>query len=85
MTAAAVELSDFDEIEYQEAVQVMNAIGIIRGYEDGTFRPDEVLTRAHAATFIASLLLTPAGFINGHGDGTFTPDACRAPGSPSSL
>lgn len=33
----------------------LNGYGIINGYEDGSFRPDNVLTRAEAATIIKNI------------------------------
>ncbi|MCI9122275.1 MAG: S-layer homology domain-containing protein, partial [Oscillibacter sp.] len=36
------DLTDKDDlgIQYQEAVAVLNKIGVITGYDDGSFRPD---------------------------------------------
>ena len=33
------DLTDKEEIQYEEAVAVLNRIGVITGYEDGSFRP----------------------------------------------
>nr|WP_239587127.1 S-layer homology domain-containing protein [Bacillus ectoiniformans] len=41
---------------YYEAVKSLHARKIIKGYEDGTFRPHEKLTRAQAAKIIALAL-----------------------------
>ena len=30
--------------------------GILAGYKDGTFRPDELVTRAQAAVFITNII-----------------------------
>lgn len=35
-----------------DAIHAMTAKGIIKGYENGTFKPNETLTRKHAATLI---------------------------------
>lgn len=35
--------------------------GIIKGYPDGTFKPDQKVTRGHMATFIARAYPLPAG------------------------
>lgn len=35
-----------------DAIHTMVTKGIIKGYEDGTFKPNETLTRKHAATLI---------------------------------
>jgi len=53
------DLTDKDEIEYEEAVAVLNRIGIITGYDDGSFRPETELTRGAAAKIIFSLLIGP--------------------------
>ncbi|WP_168121005.1 immunoglobulin-like domain-containing protein [Paenibacillus sp. HB172176] len=39
----------------EEAITQAKAAGIINGYEDGTFRPDETLTRAQAVTILNKL------------------------------
>jgi len=38
---------------YNNAVSVMNAMGIVNGYPDGTFRPNAPITRAELATIAA--------------------------------
>ena len=53
------DLTDKDEIEYEEAVAVLNRIGVITGYDDGSFRPETELTRGAAAKIIVSLLIGP--------------------------
>ena len=53
------DLTDKDEIQYEEAVAVLNRIGIITGYEDGSFRPETKLTRGAAAKIIVSLMIGP--------------------------
>ncbi len=35
-----------DTVSYEEAVSALNQLGIITGYEDGTFKPDNNVTRA---------------------------------------
>ena len=58
--ASAVEykdLTDKSEITYSEAVAVLNKLGIIEGYEDGSFKPDTALNRAQAAKIMCGLLL----------------------------
>ncbi len=62
ISASAAEYKDFtdkDEIQYEEAVAVLNRLGIITGYSEGDFRPEGELTRGAAAKIIASLLLGP--------------------------
>ena len=60
------ELTDKDEIvtPYEEAVAVLNKIGVITGYEDGSFRPEVELTRGAAAKIIVSLLIGPEAASN---------------------
>ena len=53
------DLTDKDEIQYEEAVAVLNRIGVITGYEDGSFRPETELTRGAAAKIIVSLMIGP--------------------------
>ena len=52
-------LSDKGEIKYEEAVAVLNKLGIITGYEDGSFKPTGSLTRGAAAKIIVSLMIGP--------------------------
>ncbi len=62
ISASAAEYKDFtdkDEIQYEEAVAVLNRLGIITGYSEGDFRPEGELTRGAAAKIIASLLIGP--------------------------
>ena len=51
------DLTDKDSVTYTEAVQVMNGLGIISGYSDGSFKPTATLTRGAAAKIIAFLNL----------------------------
>ena len=55
--ANASDFSDSDEITYEEAVDVMSAIGVINGMDDGSFDPDGTLTREQAAKLVAFMLL----------------------------
>ena len=45
------------DIDNATAAAVLNEIGVITGYTDGSFKPAGVLTRAEGATIIARLLL----------------------------
>ncbi len=49
-----------EDSAYYEAVETLNKLGIIEGYEDGTFRPEDGVTRAEMAALIAR--------IQGYGD-----------------
>lgn len=50
---------DQNEIQHPEAVAVLNELGVLVGYTDGTFGPADTLTRAEGATLMARLLLGP--------------------------
>ena len=45
--------------DYSEAVGVMVGLGIIKGYDDGTLRPETTYTREQAAKIIAYMQLGP--------------------------
>ena len=45
-----------DNASYAEAVEMLSALGIFTGYEDGTFQPDKSITRAEAAAVITRFL-----------------------------
>ena len=49
--------ADADSIEYEEAVDVMNAIGVIAGMDDGSFNPKGTLTREQGAKIITYMLM----------------------------
>ncbi len=55
--ANATDFTDDADISYKEAVDVMSAIGVINGYEDGSFQPEGTLTREEAAKLICTMLL----------------------------
>ena len=55
--SANADFTDQDEIDNQEAAVVLEALGVIDGYEDGSYQPDTVLTREEAAAIIARMLL----------------------------
>lgn len=48
----------FDDVtnDYEEAVDTLAALGVITGYEDGTFRPEKTVTRAEMAKLMVELL-----------------------------
>lgn len=48
---------DADSINYNEAVDVMNAIGVLEGDGTGNFNPNGILNREQAAKIISTLLL----------------------------
>ena len=47
-------LSDIDGIEHQQAIEAIVAAGIAGGFPDGTFRPNDPVTRGQLATFLAA-------------------------------
>ena len=51
------DLTDKSDVQYQEAVAVLNKVGVITGYEDGSFKPTGALTRGAAAKIIVSLMI----------------------------
>ena len=59
VSAGATDFDDDGDITYQEAVTVIAGLGIVDGYSDGSFGPDEVLTRGAAAKIICNLILGP--------------------------
>ena len=60
ISAGAKDFTDDDKVNYDEAVQVISMLGIVNGYEDGSFKPTNTLTRGAAAKIIANFKLTPA-------------------------
>ena len=59
VSAGAVDFTDDSDIDYEEAVDVISALGIVDGYSDDSFRPDGSLTRGAAAKIICNLILGP--------------------------
>jgi hypothetical protein len=57
--SANAAFTDESKIEYKDASQVLDAMGVITGYPDGTFKPEGTLTRAEGAYLIATLVLGP--------------------------
>ena len=54
--AFAAKFEDIADIDYEEAIETLNALGVITGYEDGTFRPEKTVTRAEMAKLMVELL-----------------------------
>ena len=54
------DFSDFDDIEYKEAVDVLTALGVITGRDDGNFDPTATIVRSEAAKIISYVLLGTA-------------------------
>ena len=51
---------DDDKLWYADALKKISAMGVVEGYEDGTFLPDKAITRAEFVT-IASKFITEKG------------------------
>lgn len=54
--AFASTFSDTAESDYEEAIETLKALGVIDGYEDGTFKPEKTVTRAEMAKLMVQLL-----------------------------
>ncbi|MDP3386283.1 MAG: S-layer homology domain-containing protein [Eubacteriales bacterium] len=55
-SAYAVEFSDIRDTKYEEAVEFLSAYKIINGYPDGTFRPDQPITRGEVSKIATYML-----------------------------
>ena len=53
IAAPAEQLTDLSESNFQPEVRVLNALGIVEGYEDGTYKPANEVTRAELALILA--------------------------------
>ena len=60
MALSMVSFAAFSDVaadaKYGEAVSILSSLGVINGYEDGTFKPDETITRAQFAAVVCRLL-----------------------------
>ncbi|MBP8614293.1 MAG: S-layer homology domain-containing protein, partial [Firmicutes bacterium] len=54
--AAAPEFPDIEGYEFEDEVRRLASLGVIAGYPDGTFRPEEAVTRAEFAKMIVVML-----------------------------
>ena len=54
--AAATDFNDYDEIGNKEAVEVMNALNVIGGNNNGDFNPDGYLTRAEMCKMVSYVM-----------------------------
>jgi hypothetical protein len=59
VSASAKEYTDDSKITYEDAVDVVSALGIVGGYSDGSFGPTATLTRGAAAKIICNMILGP--------------------------
>ena len=72
VTISNAAFKDADKIDYKEAVDVMNAVGVFVGDEKGNFNAKENLTREQAAKIIAYLELGDKAADALVGSATFT-------------
>jgi uncharacterized cupredoxin-like copper-binding protein len=42
--------------DYEKAIEALTALGVVTGYEDGTYRPEKVVTRAEMAKLMVEIL-----------------------------
>jgi hypothetical protein len=54
---AGAAFTDQDDVDYTEAVEVLSAIKVLEGFEDGSFKPDQILTREQAAKIVAYAMI----------------------------
>ena len=50
--AFAAAPADVEGKDYEDAVNVLMELGVVTGYKDGTYRPENIVTRAEMATLI---------------------------------
>lgn len=50
--------STFEDVtgDYEDAINTLTGLGVVTGYEDGTYRPDKVVTRAEMAKLMVQIL-----------------------------
>ena len=48
--------SDVSDSPFVDAINTLAVYGLVSGYEDGTFHPEETITRAEFASMVASAL-----------------------------
>lgn len=67
----ATSLSDIAGIANEDAIQVNNDLGIIKGFPDGTFKPEQTVNRAEFAAMITRALAVPESALAGYTSTTF--------------
>ena len=83
VTISNAAFKDADKIDYKEAVDVMNAVGVFIGDEKGNFNAKENLTREQAAKIIAYLELGSKA-ADARSAATSSPMSRRPAGPPAS-
>ena len=51
-----VALSDIEGYIFKDDIETLAKADIVGGFPDGTFRPDELVTRTQAAVFVKNIL-----------------------------
>lgn len=69
------QFSDCEDAEIQSDVQNAVALGIVNGYEDGTFRPYKTISRQEAAVMLNRLYTALGGTVDTTSDSTCADDA----------
>lgn len=54
--AFAGTFTDVANTDYAKAIETLTALGVVSGYEDGTYRPEKTVTRAEMAKLIVEIL-----------------------------
>lgn len=54
--ALASTFEDIADTDYAEAIETLTALDVVTGYEDGTYRPEKVVTRAEMAKLMVEIL-----------------------------
>lgn len=52
---SAATFTDFEQVDYPSAVIMLTDLGVLSGYEDGTFRPNNTMSRSEIAKVMAVL------------------------------
>ena len=69
------QFSDCEDAEMESNVQNAVALGIVTGYEDGTFRPYKTISRQKAAAMLNRLYTALGGTVDTTSDSTYADDA----------
>lgn len=69
------QFSDCGDAEIQPNVQNAVALGIVNGYEDGTFRPYRTISREEAAAMLNRLYIALGGTVDAFSGETYADDA----------
>lgn len=51
----AFDFTDWNEVDYQSSVSILTSLGVVGGYADNSFRPNNYITRAEIAKIAAYL------------------------------